>query len=81
MLPAIDNQNVWAGLKLTNAPELATDDDQAYFKNQTDATNSEAFSDFSVWHFVHSIGGTDYITALPVTVAAVSKCGVMIAWS
>jgi hypothetical protein len=70
MLPALDNQKVWAGLKLTNDQLIATDDDQAYFKYQTDATNSEAFTDFSVWHFVHSIGGTDYITALPVTVAA-----------
>jgi len=70
MLPALDNQKVWAGLKLTNDQLVATDDDQAYFKYQTDATNSEAFTDFSVWHFVHSIGGTDYITALPVTVAA-----------
>ena len=70
MLPALDNQKVWAGLKLTNDQLIATDDDQAYFKYQTDATNSEAFTDFAVWHFVHSIGGTDYITALPVTVAA-----------
>ena len=70
MLPALDNQKVWAGLKLTNDQLVATDDDQAYFKYQTDATNSEAFTDFAVWHFVHSIGGTDYITALPVTVAA-----------
>ena len=70
MLPALDNQKVWAGLKLTNDQLIATNDDQAYFKYQTDATNSEAFTDFAVWHFVHSIGGTDYITALPVTVAA-----------
>ena len=70
MLPAIDNQNVWAGLKLTNVPELATDDDQVYFKFQTDATNSEAFTDFTTWHFVHSIGGTDFISQIPVTVAA-----------
>ena len=59
---AIDNQKVWAGLKLTN--------DQAFFKFQTDATNSEAFTDFTKWHFVHSIGGTDYISQLPITVAA-----------
>ena len=71
MLPAIDNQNVWAGLKLTNAPELATDDDQAYFKFQTDATNSgQAFTDFTKLHFVHSIGGTDFISQIPITVAA-----------
>jgi hypothetical protein len=37
MLPAIDNQNVWAGLKLTNVPVLATDADQAYFQFLTDA--------------------------------------------
>ena len=70
MLPALDNQKVWAGLKLTNDQLVATDDDQAYFKYQTDATNSEAFTDFTKWHFVHSIGGTDYISQIPITVAA-----------
>ncbi len=72
-LPALDNQKVWAGLKETgtaNGQLVATDDDQAYFKYQTDATNSEAFTDFAKWHFVHSIGGTDYISQLPITVAA-----------
>ena len=69
-LPAIDNQKVWAGLKLTNDQLVATDDNQAFFKFQTDATNSEAFTDFTLWHFVHSIGGTDYISQIPVTVAA-----------
>jgi len=67
---AIDNQKIWAGLKLTNDQLIATDADQAFFKFQTDATNSEAFTDFTLLHFVHSIGGTDYITALPITVAA-----------
>ena len=69
-LPAIDNQKVWAGLKLTNDQPVATDDDKVYFKFQTDATNSEAFSDFTYWHLIHSIGGTDYISQIPVTVAA-----------
>jgi len=69
MLPALDNQKVWAGLKLTNDQLVATDDDQAYFKYQTDATNSEAFTDFTKLHFVHSIGGTDFISQLPITVA------------
>jgi len=69
-LPALDNQKVWAGLKLTNDQLVATDANQIYFKYQTDATNSEAFTDFTVWHFVYSIGGTDYISALPITVAA-----------
>ena len=70
MLPALDNQKVWAGLKLTNDQLVATDANQVYFKYQTDATNSEAFTDFAKWHFVHSIGGTDYISQIPVTVAA-----------
>ena len=70
-MPAIDNQNVWAGLKLTNAPELATDDDQAYFNFLTDADNSgQSFSDFTKLHFIYSVGGTDYISQLPITVAA-----------
>ena len=67
---AIDNQKLWAGLKLTNDQLVATDDDQAFFKFQTDATNSEAFTDVTKWHFVHSIGGTDFISVLPITVAA-----------
>ena len=67
---AIDNQKLWAGLKLTNDQLVATDDDQAYFKFQTDADNSEAFTDFTKLHFVHSIAGTDYISQLPITVAA-----------
>ena len=67
---AIDNQKLWAGLKLTNDQLVATDDDQAFFKFQTDATNSEAFTDFTKWHFVHSIGGTDFISVLPITVVA-----------
>ena len=70
MLPALDNQKVWAGLKLTNDQLVATDANQVFFKYQTDATNSEAFDDYAKWHFVHSIGGTDYISQLPITVAA-----------
>ena len=69
-LPALDNQKVWAGLKLTNDQLVATDDDQMFFKFQSDATNSEAFTTLAKWHFVHSIGGTDYISRLPITVAA-----------
>ena len=70
MLPALDNQKVWAGLKLTNDQLVATDANQVFFKYQTDATNSESFSDFAKWHFVHSIGGTDYISQIPIDVAA-----------
>ena len=70
MLPALDNQKVWAGLKLTNDQLVATDANQIFFKYQTDATNSEAFSDYSYWHLVHSIANTAYISQIPVTVAA-----------
>ena len=65
-----DNEKIWAGLKLTNDQLLATDDDKVYFKFQTDATNSEAFTTFANWHLVHSIGGTDYISRTPVAFAA-----------
>ena len=68
---AIDNQNIWAGLKKTNVPEVATDTEQAYFTFLTDADNSgQSMTDFTLLHFVHSIGGTDYISRLPITVAA-----------
>jgi len=68
---AIDNQWIWAGLKLTNVVELATDANQAFFAFGTDADNAgQAFTDFTKLHFVHSIGGTDYISVLPITVAA-----------
>ena len=71
MLPAIDNQWVWAGLKKSNVAELATDTEQAFFTFGTDADNSgQSFDDFTKWHFVHSIGGTDYISQIPITVAA-----------
>jgi len=73
-LPAIDNQNVWAGLKLTNVPELATDADQAYFNFLTDADNSgQSMSDFTKLHFIYSVNGTDYISQLPITVAATTN--------
>ena len=69
-IPALDNQKVWAGLKLTNDQLVATDDNQMFFKYQSDATNSEAFTTFANWHFVHSIGGTDFISRLPIAVEA-----------
>ena len=67
---AIDNQKIWAGLKLTNDQLVATDANQAYFLFETDGDNGTSLSDYTLWHFVHSIGGTDYISALPITVAA-----------
>jgi len=70
LLPALDNQKVWAGLKLTNDQLIATDNDQAFFKFQSDATNSESLTTLANWHFVYSVGGTDYISTLPIAAAA-----------
>ena len=67
-LPALDNQKVWCGLKLTNDQLISADDNKAFFKYQSDATNSEALTTLANWHFVHSIGGTDYISRLPIAV-------------
>ena len=69
-LPALDNQKVWAGLKLTNDQLPQTDANQAYFYYATDATNGQALSDYSPWYFIYSVGGTDYLTNLGITVAA-----------
>tara|TARA_A100001015_G_C14998878_1_gene717456 strand:- start:425 stop:1309 length:885 start_codon:yes stop_codon:yes gene_type:complete len=68
--PDIADVKIWAGLKLTNDQLIVTDDDQAYFKFQTDADNSEAFTTYTTLHFVHSISNTDYISDLGITVAA-----------
>jgi len=65
-----DNEKVWCGLKLTNDQLVATDANQAFFKFATDDDNGESFSDFTKWHFVHSIADTDYISVIPITVAA-----------
>ena len=69
-LPALDNQKVWAGLKLTNDQLPQTDANQAYFYYATDATNGQALSDYSPWYFIYSVNGTDYLTNLGITVAA-----------
>ena len=67
---AIDNQKIWAGLKLTNDQLPQTDADQAYFYFATDATNGQALSSFTPWYFINSVNGTDYLTNTGVTVAA-----------
>ena len=67
---SIADVKIWAGLKETSDQLLATDDDQAYFKFQTDGDNSEAFTTFANLHFVYSVGGTDYISDLGIAVAA-----------
>ena len=69
-MPALDNQKVWAGLKLTNDQLPETDADQAYFYYATDATAGQDLSTFSPWYFIQSVNGTDYLTNLGITVAA-----------
>ena len=69
-LPALDNQKVWAGLKLTNDQLPQTDADQAYFYYACDGTNGQALSTFSPWYFIQSVNGTDYLTNLGITAAA-----------
>ena len=69
-LPALDNQKVWAGLKLTNDQLPQTDADQAYFYYASDATNGQALSTFTPWYFIQSVNGTDYLTNTGVTVEA-----------
>ena len=54
---------IWAGLKLTSDPTVATDDDQAYFRFSTDDADTN-------WEIVNSIGGTDITSDSGVTVSA-----------
>ena len=54
---------IWAGLKLTYDPTVATDDDQAYFRFSTDDSDTN-------WEVVNSIGGTDVTSDSGVAVAA-----------
>lgn len=54
---------IWAGLKLTNTPTIATDDDQVFFRFSTDDTNT-------TWRCISSVGGVDTNTNSAVTVAA-----------
>jgi hypothetical protein len=52
---------IWAGLKLTNTPIIATDADQVFFRYDTDVPNT-------TWQCVSSIGGVDTTTDSGVTV-------------
>lgn len=54
---------IWAGLKLTNTPVIATDADQAYFRFSTDDSDTN-------WRIIHSIGDTDVNNDSGVAVAA-----------
>ena len=67
---AIDNQKIWAGLKLTNDQLPETDANQAYFYFATDATNGQLLSSYTPLYFMYSIAGADYTTNTGITVAA-----------
>ena len=68
----ISNLAFWAGLKDTKTPVIATDANQAYFvfDSGSDNVTNASLTDTSYLHFVHSISGTDYISQLPITIAA-----------
>lgn len=67
---AVTSLVIWAGLKLTNTPTLATDNDQAYIMLDT-----AAGADATKWHCIYSIGNVDVDAAAAnssVTIAAVA---------
>lgn len=66
---SIADISFWAGLKLTNVPTYATDDDQAYFLYASDDDQGALTTNANL-HFVYSVGDTDYITDLGIAVAA-----------
>ena len=53
---------IWAGLKLTNDPTIATDADQVFFRYSTDDSNT-------TWQVISSIGNVDTTTDSGITVA------------
>ena len=60
---------IWAGLKLTEVGGYATDANQAYFLYATDDDLGTLTTNGNL-HFVYSVGGTDYITDLGITVTS-----------
>jgi len=58
---SIEDVIIWAGLKLTNTPTVATDDDAAYFRFDGGVDN---------WEATTSIGGTDVEQDTGVAVSA-----------
>ncbi len=67
---AIDNQKIWAGLKLTSDQLPQTDANQAYFYFATDETVGQVLSTYTPLYFIYSIAGADYLTNTGITVAA-----------
>ena len=77
----IDNQKVWAGLKLTNDSLAITDANSVWFTYATDATNGQTLSTNDQtamavdgtgmgWHVIYSIDGKFYTTNLGIDVEA-----------
>ena len=62
---AVTECEIWAGLKLTNTPVVATDNEQAFFKY-----DSAAGADPTLWHTIFSIGGTDTEAGVGSAIAA-----------
>lgn len=58
---AITAQKIWAGLKLTNTPTVATDNDQVFVRYEAGVASG-------VWQVISSIGGTDTTTSTALTV-------------
>ena len=77
---AIDNQKIWAGLKLTNDQLPQTDANQAYFYFATDETVGQVLSSYTPLYFIYSIAGADYLTNLGITVAASTNYHLKIAF-
>ena len=65
----ITDAAIWAGLKLTEVGNYATDANQAYFLYATNDDLGTLTTNGNL-HFVYSVGGTDYITNLGITVTA-----------
>jgi len=62
---SVANIKIWGGLKLTNTPVVATDNDQAYFLFDTTAGASP-----TLWHWVYSIANVDTDTAVSSSLVA-----------
>jgi hypothetical protein len=72
VVPGTLDYSFLAGLKLTDTPLVATDDNQAMFifGNSTALVGASTLASTTNFLFAYSIGGTDYITDLGLPVVA-----------
>jgi hypothetical protein len=68
---AITSEIVWAGLKLTDTPVVATDNDQVFVRYEAGVASG-------VFQVIDSIGGTDVTTSTGITVAVSTRYHVKI---